>query len=455
MLRLRAMVDVVNPVRETFASRIGLVLSMMGVAVGLGNVWRFPYMVGEFGGAPFVLFYAAVVVFLGIPALMAEWALGRHTRRGPVGAFERAGFPGGKIVGWFFFAVVAGSSAYYTSAIGWVVFHGVGQLGVGLGVQAMPDSVLPPPSGFNGASLAQQAVVNAIVLASGAAIVSRGLRAGIERASRVLMPLLFFTLLLLVARSLTLPGSWEGVRWYALKFDPAALTGKVMFAALGQAFFSLSLGGTFMVVYGSYLGRSDGLGANATWTAAGDAGVGLLAGLAIIPAVFAFGLEPSSGPGLIFETLPQVFERIPVGWAFGALFFLGLAGAAFLSNVANMEVMVAALTDEAGKGRPRAAWGMALVVFVTGLIPALNMEIFSTWDLTFGSGMQTLGGALAVVAFAWSMDRARAMEELTRAESGRQYAWLYYWLRWFVPGAIGSVGIYWLLTDVLGVVGGV
>lgn len=443
------------PARETFASRIGLLLSMMGVAVGLGNVWRFPYMVGEFGGAPFVIVYAAVVVFLGIPALMAEWALGRHTRRGPVGAFARAGFPGGKIVGWFFFAVVVGATAYYTSAIGWVIFHGVGQLGLGLGIETHPGSILPPAQGFDGGSLWRQAAMNALVLGAGAAVVSRGLRAGIERASRILMPLLFASLLLLVARSLSLPGAWAGVHWYALKFDPSAVTGKVMLAALGQAFFSLSLGGTFMVVYGSYLDHRDKLAANATWTAVGDASVGLLAGLAIIPAVFAFGLEPSSGPDLIFATLPRVFAGIPAGWAFGALFFLGLAGAAFLSNLANMEVMVAALTDEAGRTRGPAAWGIAGVVFAIGMVPALNMEIFTTWDLTFGSGMQTLGGALAVIAFAWSLGRAQALEELTRAESGRRYRWLVQWLRFVVPGAILAVGSFWLLTDVLGLVGGV
>lgn len=444
-----------TPLRETFGSRLGLVLSMMGVAVGLGNVWRFPYMVGEFGGAPFVLFYVAVVCLVGIPALIAEWALGRHTGRGPVGAFARAGLPGGHAFGWLLFATTLGATAYYINAIGWVTYYGLAELAHASGWSFSASAVLPPDEGVDAGASIRQAVLSGGLATACAVIVARGLRRGIERASEILMPLLFVSLLLLVARSLTLEGAWEGVRWYALKFDTAALTPRVMIAALGQAFFSLSLGGTFMVVYGSYLGPRDRLASNAVITALGDMGVGLLAGLAIIPAVFALGLTPEGGPSLVFQTLPKVFDELWLGWAFGAAFFLGLAGAAFLSAVANFEVLVAALGDERKWSRRRAAFAIALAVFLLGAAPAANMKLFGIWDLTFGSGMQTLGGLVAVLTFAWSLDKSRALAELTRAESGRRYAWLYYWLRFVVPATIAFVGVYWVLSDVLGVVSAV
>lgn len=439
--------------RETFGSRVGMVLSMMGVAVGLGNVWRFPYMVGEFGGAPFVLFYVGVVVLLGAPTLMAEWALGRHTRRGPVGAFERAGMPQGRRIGWFFFVVVVAATAYYTCTIGWVMFHGLGLMLAAVGLQLDAAAILPPSTGYDAGSVARQLGMNLFILVACALVVSRGVRAGIERASVILMPLLFAVLILLVVRSLTLDGAWAGVEWYALKFEPSALTPAVMVAAVGQGFYSLSLGGTFMVMYASYLGPDEPLGASAAWTAGGDTLVGLLAGLAIIPAVFALGLEPSSGPDLIFTTLPQVFSQIPGGSVFGVLFFVGLSGAAYLSNLANFEVMVTALMDERGLSRRSAAWTVAGLVFVVALVPMSNQEIFAAWDLTFGSGMQTLGATLAVVAVAWVMHRAKALKELTSG-SRQTYLALYYWLRFVVPTAIVGLGVYWLLTDVLGVVGG-
>ena len=234
--------------RETFASRLGVLAAMIGVAVGLGNVWRFPYMMGQFGGTAFLLVYVAAVALLGVPALMAEWALGRQTRRGPVGAFEAAGVPFGRAVGWGFFCVMAASAAYYTNAIGWVLYYAVGEAVQGLGLPWAQAAVLPPEDGFDPRSFLLQAVCSGAVLASVAFVVARGLRRGIERASRRLLPVLGVVLVLLIVRSLTLPGAGAGVSWFLLEVDLSAFTPGVAVAALGQAFFSLSLGGTFMVV---------------------------------------------------------------------------------------------------------------------------------------------------------------------------------------------------------------
>ena len=342
--------------RETFSSRLGLMATMIGVAVGLGNVWRFPYMVGRYGGASFVLVYVLAVVLLCIPALMAEWALGRQTRRGTLGAFERGGLPGGRGVGRFFFAVVAAATAYYTLAIGWVLFAAVGQAVRAFGGEWSEAAILPPEEGFDLRSMGLQVTTTVLVILGCVAVLLRGLRRGIEKASRWIVPALFITLLVLILRSVTLPGAGAGVAWYILKFDFQALTPGAVFAALGQAFFSLSLGGTFMVVYGSYLEPDMVLRPSAIATALGDLGAGLLAGMAILPAVVALGLEPGQGPGLIFFTLPEMFAAIPAGWFFGLIFFLALFAAAFLSDVAAFEVMVAGLTDNTRLQRRQAIW---------------------------------------------------------------------------------------------------
>jgi len=427
-------------VRETFATRLGLLATMIGVAVGLGNVWRFPYMVGRFGGAAFVLLYLLFALVIGVPALMAEWSLGRETQRGPMGAFQRAGFPGGRFVGWFLFAGVTAATGYYCNAIGWVLFHGAAQAGGFRG-----GLILPPETEVSLRALSLQVVMTAGVVLGAATILLRGVREGIEKVSRVFTPLLFLTLLILILRSVTLPGAGEGLSWFILKFRPQEVTGAVAMAALGQVVFSLALGGTFMVIYGSYLGRETHLGGNALYTVAGDTGAGLLAGLAIFPATFALGMEPGSGPGLIFQTLPAVFQGVPGGRIFGTLFFLSLGGVAFLSAVAAFEVLIAGLTDNTGFSRRRAVLLMTGVVLLLALPPMINMRTFLPWDLTFGSGLQSLGVLLAVLAFGWSMDRSAALRQLgTAVPTG-----LYYWIRWVIPGAILAVGGWWFWTEAL------
>lgn len=435
--------------RATFTSRLSVVMTMIGVAVGLGNVWRFPYMVGEFGGAAFVLVYVFFVVFIGVPGLMAEWLLGRRTRRGPVGAFERAGLPLGKGVGWFFFFVVIAATAYYTAVIGWTLVYGIGQV-AGL---MLPDwdsaNILPPATGFDLDSYLLGAGCTGLVILACVWVLLKGVKSGIESASRVITPILFIALLVVIGRSLTLPGAFEGVRWYILKFELGDVTPTVMVAALGQVTFSLALGGTFMVVYGSYLRAGEDLNKTALLTAFGDTTAGLLAGLAIFPAVFALGLEPSSGPDLLFVALPEIFQSIPSGWFFGLVFFVGLLGVAYLSAVAAFEVLVAGLTDNTRLSRSRAVWVTAFAVFCFSLPPVINMEIFVIWDLTFGSGMQTLGALLAVVTAGWLIRRSEAVKELAIGGEARGAIWLHRWMRYVVPGSLLILAIWWLSTELL------
>jgi len=441
-----------TPSRETFASRFGALMTLLGVAIGLGNVWRFPYMVGKFGGAAFVLVYVVVAVVIGVPGLMAEWALGRQTRRGPVGAFAVGGFPLGKQVGWFFFFVVGAATAYYTAVIGWVLYYAIGALARVAHVPLDAAAILPPNAGAAAKSFLLQLVCTGTVIAACAIVVQKGLRSGIEVVSKILMPVLCVLLLVLVVRALTLPGAMEGVRWYILKFRVQDINAKVVVAAIGHAIFSLSLGGTFMVVYGSYLGSRENLRDAAVLTVAGDTISALVAGLAIIPAVFALGLEPTSGPTLLFSTLPKVFASIPAGWVFGFLFFAGLFGAGYLSDIGAFEALTAGVTDNTGIPRTRAVWLVSAMVFLLAIPPSINTRIFVPWDLTFGSGMQTLGSLFAVLTLGWCVNRAAALEEL--ASHGEQAVprWLWLWIKFGIPAALITVGVWWLLTSVLGTV---
>lgn len=436
--------------RETFASKFGAIVTMIGVAVGLGNVWRFPYLVGRNGGAAFVLFYTAISLLIGVPGLIAEWSLGRHTRRSTLGAFERAGFPAGKAVGRFLFLIVIAATAYYTNVVGWVLYFAVSELVRLAGTQLNAAAVLPPASGFVPVSFGLQIACTAAVTVASAVTLDRGLRAGIERVSLAIIPMLFVVLVVLIWRSVTLPGAGEGIRWYIGKFQLSDLTPTVMVSALGHAIFSLSLGGTFMVTYGSYLRDGESLLGNALWTTFGDTFSGLMAGFVIFPAVFAFGLEPSSGPGLVFETIPRIFAQMPGGALFGLLFFVGLFGAGFLSDIAALEVLVAGITDNLGLSRRRAVWMMSGIVLLVSLIPMISMRVFVPWDLTFGSGMQTLGALLAVLAAGWFMGRAALLEQVAPDTPGRNV--LIAFIRYVIPVAMVGVGLWWLLTDVLHVV---
>ncbi|MGD8538306.1 MAG: sodium-dependent transporter [Candidatus Aminicenantes bacterium] len=433
--------------RETFTSFFGQLMTMIGVAVGLGAVWRFPYMVGRFGGSAFVLFYMFIVLFIGIPALMCEWTLGRHTQRGTLGAFERGGLPGGRIVGIFLFGIVFFATGYYSNALGWVGFFALSELLKTVGIPLRAASILPPQEGFNLTSFLLQLTMTFSVIFACGYVLIKGLRRGIEKISKWIVPLLFTILITLIFRSITLEGAGQGIDWFIGRFAASELTPSVMAAALGMAFFSMSLGGTFMVIYGSYLHNRANIPKNALLTGLGASLAGILAGFAIFPAVFAFGLEPSSGPDLIFSTLPQTFSMMPAGGLFGSLFFMGLFGAAFLSDVAAFEVLVGGITDNTQTERRKAVWRVCGVVFILAIPPMINFKIFIPWDLAFGSGMQALGALFAVITAVWFIRRSSALKELSQGRTKPFPVFLYWWMRIAVPIAILFVGVNWILES--------
>ena len=437
-----------NTGRETFASNFGLLATMIGVAVGLGNIFRFPYMVGRYGGASFVLFYLLMVLLVGIPALMAEMVLGRHTQRGTLGAFERGGLPGGRYAGFLLIFVVFCATGYYSNTIGWVGTYAVGQVLSLIGLTFDPSVIIPPDEGFNPLSFSLQLVVTPLVIGMCGLVLVKGLRKGIERVSKVIMPALLGILLILIFRSLTLEGAGAGLKWYIGSFKLDDLTGSVMAAALGQAVFSMSLGGTFMVIYGSYMSRQTNVLKTAMFTGLGDTLAGLLAGLAIFPAVFAFSLAPDSGPSLIFNTLPLTFQQMPLGGLFGLLFFAGLFGAAFLSAVAALEVLVGGLVDNTSLSRRKAVIFTCMIVVLLAIPPMINMKVFVPWDLFFGSGMQTLGTLLAVLTTAWCIKRSEALKELSDGNMKLFHRILYWWMRIVIPLSVLFVGTNWLIESV-------
>ncbi len=282
-------------------------------------------------------------------------------------------------------------------------------------------------------------------------VLIKGLRKGIEKASKLIMPTFFIILIILIIRSITLEGASEGIKWYIGGFRFSALTGSVMAAALGMAFFSMSLGGTFMVIYGSYLDKRANIPRNAVLTGIGASLAGILAGFAIFPAVFSMGLEPDSGPGLIFFTLPETFSLMPVGWLFGLLFFLCLFGAAFLSDLAALEVAIGGIIDNTNVSRKKAVIFSCIVVYVLAIPPMINYKIFLPWDLTFGSGIMTLGSLLAVITTGWFIKRSAALKELSEGRAKPFPLFLYWWIRIVIPLVILFVGTNWLLESVFNI----
>jgi NSS family neurotransmitter:Na+ symporter len=435
-----------NPARETFGSRFGSLMVLIGVAVGLANVWRFPYLVGTYGGAAFVVLYVILNFFFGIPALMAEWTLGRLTRQGPAGAFVTAGMPGGRWIGLLLLFTVFMALSYYAFIVGQILFYTFPGSILRAGTET-PERLYQ--SALGGITVWNLAVTT-VTFAGMGIVVRLGVRKGIEAVSKVAMPLVFVALLVVVLRAVTLPGAAEGLRFYLLP-DFSKVDGATVLAAMGQVFFSLSLGGTFFLVYGSYLREDEDIPMAAVQTAFGDVTSALLAGLAILPAVFAMGIAPTSGPSLLFITLPGVFASMPGGVLTGSLFFGAFYVASFLSAMAALEVLVDGAMHYFGWSR---SLSIVLLVVADILVslPSMASSTFLVWnDRIWGSTMQPVGSAFTLIALGWYVSRSRALAEVNQGSSRRIGAVWIFWIRWVIPISIGVVLVYgwWsLIRDV-------
>ena len=440
--------------RGAWGSRTGFILAAAGSAVGLGNIWGFPTQVGQGGGAVFVLIYLACVLLICIPIQVAEIAMGRRTQQSPVGSFAALA-PGRAwwLAGGLGVLAGAGILSFYSVIAGWAVaymwFAATGAL------PSAPEDV----GSFFGEFTANgpvAIVLAVVVIGTTAGVLLGGVRAGIERVTKTLMPALLVLLVILALRAVTLPGAAEGIAYYLQPdFSEVANFG-IVNAALGQAFFSLSLGMGCMITYGSYLRKQDGIASSAMWIAMLDTGIALLAGFIIFPTGFSIaGFDPAaSGPGLIFAVLPGLFTTIPGGQIFGAAFFLLLSVAALTSTISLLEVPVAHCVDALGWTRRRAVGAVTLIVaafaipcalsggavpFLTNL-PGLGMDFLTLMVTIWNEFALPIGGLLTAIFVGWVWRVDGALEEL-RA-NGAWFPAPKVWgvlLRWLCPAAIASI----------------
>jgi NSS family neurotransmitter:Na+ symporter len=352
--------------REQWGTRVGFIFAAVGSAVGLGNLWRFPHLTGSNGGAAFLIIYLIIIALIGITIMLSELAIGRATQLNAVGAFKKLSKK------WTFvgvMGVIAGFVilSYYSVIGGWSIGYMVRSL---TGVFSGDTAEL---FGSFVSNTWEPLIWHAVFMGLTIGIVYNGIKGGIERASKIMIPALFIMLIIIIVRSLTLPGAAEGVAFY-LKPDFSKVTGGTIMAALGQAFFSLSLGMGCMVTYGSYLSKKENLVSSSAIIPISDTLAAFLAGLAILPAVFAFGFDPSSGPGLMFITLPAVFAQMPLGTFFGFLFFVLVTIAALTSAISLLEVCSAYVIDEWKWSRKKTTLIMGLVIFLLGIPSSLSQD---------------------------------------------------------------------------------
>lgn len=360
--------------RITWTSRIGFVLASAGAAVGLGAIWKFPYMAGTSGGSAFVFPYILLTFTVGLVILIAEVALGRAGKGGIVTTYRR--LAGRFYVPFGYLGVLTGFLvlSFYSAIGGWTIAY-FSEAIVGQGLVA-DQSLLGEHFGALTANPVTALGFQWLFLVLNGLIVAFDVTKGIERVSKILMPLLFVLMLVLIGRGLMLPGAWAGVE-FLFQFDPSAFTFESMLQAMGFTFFSLCVGCGCMMTYGSYLDHKTDLPRACFWICLLGVFASLLGGLMIMPSVFAFGLDPTAGPGLTFITMPAVFAQLPLGTLFAAMFYLCLIVAAITSSVSMIEIIVAFFVDERGFSRPKAAVVSTIGLAVVGALPCLSFGLLS------------------------------------------------------------------------------
>jgi len=448
--------------RETWASKMGFILAGAGSAIGLGNIWRFPTTAGQNGGAAFIAIYLFSVVFICLCVMIAELALGRNTQKNPVGAYNSIA----PKTAWKYFGILGvltgwGIASFYSVVAGWTlayIFKTATGFFSGMNSEQISDSfttfVSNPISSIS---------LHLIFMSLTMGILFGGVKKGIEKWSKILMPLLLSILFLLVFRSVSLPGAKEGFE-FLFKPDWTAITGRSVIAAVGQAFFSLSLGMGTMIVYGSYLSKEENLISSATWVALLDTFIALMAGLAIFPALFAFGLEPTIGAGLIFVVLPNIFNEMFLGVLFGTGFFILLGIAALTSLISIVEVPVAFFIDEFKWTRKKSVTIAGIGAFVAGIPAALSLGALDSltnlisiegrnygfldfMNLIFGQ-YSLMIGSLGVALFAgWKWGKSKIIKEIKTGHENFSYGTLYiFFIKFIAPFSLLFLLIYLFLN---------
>lgn len=413
--------------RGQWNSKIGFIMAAAGSAIGLGNIWRFPYVAGENGGGAFVLLYIIFVFIIGLPYMFAELSLGRATQKNPVGAIQKI-VPGSlwKIGGYLGVLIGIGILSFYGVIAGWTVLY-------------IYKMVQGDPSGFSDLIANPVIVVPlfAMFIFLTGFVVIRGVSEGIERWSKILMPIFFVLLIGIIVFAFTLDGATKGLEFY-LKPDFSKITFSTILAALGQAFFSLSLGMGTMITYGSYISKKDNIITSGVSVAIFDTIIAIMAGLIIFPALFAMNENPASGPLLVFVVLPKLFAQMPGGLIVGTIFFILLSVAALTSTISLLEVPVAYVIDEFKISRSKVVWIVAAIAFAIGLPSALsqgasdfftNFELFpaelasgadflSQMSFLFGDIGLGLGAVILSLFIGWVWGIDKASEEIAVGSPG-------------------------------------
>ncbi len=439
--------------RENFATKFGVLVAMAGSAIGLGNLWRFPYLVGSYGGAAFIFVYIICVFVLCLPILFSEVIVGRRSHANAFGAFKKLA-PGSRwkwlgalsvltpLIIVSYYSVVGGWGVeYFFKSVTFEFTDGMTQSQLGTLFSSFTSSVWAPLMGHT------------IFLLMTALIVISGVKSGIEKFGKVMMPMLFVLIVIIAVRAVTLPGAAEGLA-YLFKPDFSKIDASVCSAALGQAFFSLSLGMGTMLTYGSYVSKKENIAASSSYTAISDTIFALLASCAIMPAVFAFGLDPEEGPSLVFETLPFIFSNMSLGAFVAILFFLALIVAALTSSISLYEVVVAYLVEEKHYTRKGAAILVFVVAWVLGILCSLSFgplsefrifgqTVFNLFDKLSANFLMPLGGLLIVIFVGWVMKKSDVIDEFTNGGSlkanVRVSGFVYFLIRYICPLAVLAV----------------
>ncbi len=417
-----------NVQRDGFTSKFGIIAAAAGSAIGLGNIWKFPYITGVYGGAAFILVYLICIAIIGLPVMLSEFLIGRRAQANAVGSFKKIA-PGTPwyLAGWLGLAAAAVILSFYGVVAGWTldyVFKAVTNQFSGM----TPDELGGAFGGLITSPL-RPILWQLVFMALTAGVVLGGIKDGIERYTKILMPLLLVIIVVLDIRAITLPGASEGIK-FLFSPDFSKLSGAAVMSALGHAFFSLSLGMGTMITYGSYIGKKENLGTTALQVTIADTLIALLAGLAIFPAVFAFGIEPGAGPGLVFITLPNVFNMMPGGYIFAIMFFVLLAVAALTSSVSILEVVVAYFAEEKGISRKSATIWAATGIAVLGAFESLTYSVvdftlplykggevltlpFMDWMIELSDLMLPIGGLFISLFVGFKMLRSDVEDEVT------------------------------------------
>ena len=436
--------------RDSFGSRIGVLLAMAGSAVGLGNLWRFPYLVGENGGAAFIIIYLICVCLICLPIFISEFVIGRKSQKNAYAAFrDLSGGSAWRWVGLMTVIVPLIVASYYCVIGGWAFEYLFKSCTFSFTGEASQAAISTMFSGFVSSPWGP-VVCQTLFLLATTLIVIIGIKDGIEKFSKIMMPLLFIIVLSIAVYVATLPGAGAGFE-YLFKPDFTKVSGESFAAALGQAFFSLSLGFGTIMTYASYVDKKDNVMLQSSATAIADTTFALIAGMAIMPAVFAFGINPQSGPGLVFETLPFVFGQMPGGGFIAILFFLALIVAALTSSISMLEVGVAYLIEEKKLKRTTACLVLFLVCWVLGIFCALSFgplagvklagrTIFDFFDNLSSNILMTLGSLLTVLFVGWRLKKTEIYDEFTNGgtlpTNVKIFGVLWFLIRYVAPVAI-------------------